>query len=130
MNRKIAVLTFVLVASSLHTHAQDAATGGIAGILVDASGARVTQGTIIVTATNTNASRTATTDGKGEFRIPLLPPGSYSVSVAAPGFTSTRTEGVEVIVSETTALNLSLSVQADGSTIEVDADSTMAQFAG
>ena len=68
------------------------------------------------------------TDGKGEFRVPLLPPGSYSVLVDAPGFAKYKAEGIEVIVSETNSLTLSLTIKDSGTTTQVTADTDIAQL--
>ena len=120
----LTLLMFSVVPRSL---AQDAATGAIAGTVHDSSGALITQAHVTVTSTDTQATRSVSTDGQGAFRVPLLAPGPYSVSVAAPGFAENKVEGVEVIVSETTSLSLSLSIQAGGTTLQVDADAEIAQ---
>ena len=70
----------------------------------------------------------SSTDGKGEFRVPLLPPGSYSVLVDAPGFAKYKAEGIEVIVSETNSLTLSLTIKDSGTTTQVTAETDMAQL--
>ncbi len=125
----------VLLVSSLSVamfgkplRAQDAATGAIAGAIVDGSGARITQARLTVESSHTHASRTAITDGKGEFRVPLLPPGSYSVLVDAPGFAKYKAEGIEVIVSETNSVTLSLTIKDSGTTTQVTADTDMTQL--
>jgi hypothetical protein len=50
------------------------------------------------------------------------------VTVDAAGFVESQTQNVEVIVSETTPLLLSLAVQAGGTTVEVRADAQIAQL--
>src|SRR5579859_5010948 len=130
MNWKTALLVFGLSVVMLgeHLYAQDAATGAIAGAIVDGSGARITQARLTVVSTDTQASRVTTTDGKGEFRVPLLSPGSYSVLVDAPGFAKYKAEGIEVVVSETNSLTLSLTIKDSGTTTLVSADTEMVQL--
>jgi Carboxypeptidase regulatory-like domain len=129
MNRKISWLTLIgatLLSSILS--AQDAATGAIAGTVTDRMGARIPQATLTVTSSQTHISRSASTDNQGAFRVSLLTPGPYFVTVEAPGFVESRTQDVDVVVSETTPLTLSLAVQGSGNTVEVHADAKMAQL--
>ena len=129
MNRKISWFTLcgVTLLSSILS-AQDAATGAIAGIVTDRSGARIPQARLTVTSSQTHISRSAHADSQGEFRVSLLSPGPYFVIVDAPGFVESRTQDVDVVVSETTPLTLSLAVQGSGNTVEVHADAKMAQL--
>jgi hypothetical protein len=130
MNWKTVFLVYSLSVATLGKplRAQDAATGAIAGAIVDSSGARITQARLTVVSSDTHASRTAITDGKGEFRVSLLPPGPYTVLVDAPGFAKYKAEGIEVIVSETNSLTLSLTIKDSGTTMQVNADTDMAQL--
>src|ERR1700759_5538741 len=129
MNGKISWLTLIgatLLSSILS--AQDAATGAIAGTVTDRMGARIPQATLTVTSSQTHISRSASTDNQGAFRVSLLTTGPYFVTVEAPGFVESRTQDVDVVVSETTPLPLSLAVQGSGNTVEVHADAKMAQL--
>src|SRR4029077_15501429 len=58
----------------------------IFGQVMDASGATVPSAQVSVTNTDTNLSRTVGTNAEGEYRIELLPVGSYKVEVTAAGF--------------------------------------------
>ena len=130
MNWKTAWQVFGLSVVTLGTgvYAQDAATGAISGTVADGSGARITEARVTLTSTDTHASRVVKTDGNGQFRVPLLLPGSYSVIVDAPGFAEYKANGVEVVVSETDSLSLSLSIKDSGTTTQVTADTEMAQL--
>ena len=68
------------------SQAQTAATGGIAGIVTDATGAVVGNAKITVTGDSTGDSRTGTSSGSGSFVVSLLPPGTYTVRVSKDGF--------------------------------------------
>jgi hypothetical protein len=65
--------------------AQDSATGAIRGTVVDPSGSRIAQATIVVVSVATGARYSATSDGEGRFAFDLLPPGDYSARAAAQG---------------------------------------------
>ena len=60
---------------------QDSATGSIRGIVVDPTGARVPQASIVAVNTGTGTRYTTTSDAEGHFAFELLPPGDYSARV-------------------------------------------------
>ncbi len=57
----------------------------------------------------TGEARKFTTDLKGNYSAPFLPPGTYEVTFVAEGFASVVHTDVQVIISETTTLNVYLS---------------------
>src|SRR5665213_4399679 len=61
-------------------------TGTIIGRVIDPQGAVVPGAAVTVTSTTTNVARAVTTNQDGLYTVPLLLPGSYTVSVAAPSF--------------------------------------------
>src|SRR5690242_347776 len=63
-----------------------AASGQIVGQVLDPSSAAVGGGQITVRNTNTNFTRTTTTDSEGRYAIPELPLGPYDVTAKATGF--------------------------------------------
>jgi Carboxypeptidase regulatory-like domain len=70
--------------------------GSIAGEVHDASGAIVPGAAISATNTGTNATRTSVTNGAGEYALPSLPPGIYSVKAEKSGFkTTVQPQGLE-----------------------------------
>ncbi len=100
--------------------AQAPGTGAIAGSISDPSGAVIAQAHITVTSEETGSSRAASTTGEGFFRVPLLPPGNYSIEAAADGFQSKTVRSIHVTVTETIEVNIRLEVGAPTATkIEV-----------
>src|SRR5580693_6579461 len=96
MRRKFGVVKFfclLVITSSTGLKAQTTSTT-IYGQVVDATGAAVASAPVSVTNTDTNLSRTVQTNDQGEYRIELLPVGSYKVEVTAPGFKRTVRSGV------------------------------------
>jgi|HubBroStandDraft_1064217.scaffolds.fasta_scaffold00130_15 hypothetical protein len=61
-------------------------SGTIRGVITDPSGALVGGATVTATNTGTGLSRTVTATGQGEYVVPDLPMGTYSVTVKATGF--------------------------------------------
>jgi hypothetical protein len=85
---------------------QSATTGELAGTVQNASGIRG----VVVALTNsaTNQARTAETDGSGNYRLSLLPPGSYEIRFSSPGFKAAWMTAVVVNVSEVTVVDATL----------------------
>src|ERR1700675_3604973 len=86
MRRKLGVVIFfclLVITSSVGLRAQITSTT-MYGQVVDATGAAVASAQVSVTNTDTNLSRTVQTNGEGEYRVEVLPVGSYQVEVTAP----------------------------------------------
>ncbi|HVT98328.1 MAG TPA: carboxypeptidase-like regulatory domain-containing protein, partial [Acidobacteriaceae bacterium] len=100
--------------------AQTPGTGAISGIVTDPQNHTVGSADVLAENEATHIVRSATTGADGEFRIPLLVPGRWTVTVRAPGFAPNATHEVEVTVSETRSLTVQLAVAADaGTTVHV-----------
>src|ERR1700720_1645154 len=61
--------------------------GSLRGTVQDSSGARIASARILVESVDSSATRNASCDDRGEFRVDDLVPGAYRVKVTAPGFT-------------------------------------------
>src|SRR5258705_13657419 len=85
-----------------------ATTGVIRGTVTDPSGTPVAGATVTLRESQTGFQRQVTTGERGIFIAPLMPLGTYDVSVRAVGFGEARSSGVRVGVGETVNLNLPL----------------------
>jgi hypothetical protein len=94
------------------TWAQSASTGALAGVVTDASGAVIPGVQVQVTSEASGEVRTVTTGAAGNYSVPLLPPGRYTVVVSKSGFRTTTIPHAQIIVTETNALNARLEVGA------------------
>jgi Mg-chelatase subunit ChlD len=79
------------------------------GTVVDASGAVVPNATVTLKDENTGATRTVQTDSSGNYSVGGLPPGKYSIGVAAPGFKTTQITDVTIQPGQVTATGVELS---------------------
>ena len=111
----------------LAVHAQAPGTGAIAGKIADPSGAVVPQATVSVLNEATGLSRPATTLAEGDFRAPLLPPGTYTVTVEAKGFEEEVVHGIRVVVAETSVVNVNLRIGATSTQVKVTGTTELAQ---
>ena len=66
--------------------AQETASSGITGQVLDASKAGLPGATVTVTNNATNAQRTTQTDSEGRFTVPNLAPATYTVKIELTGF--------------------------------------------
>src|SRR5437588_866538 len=100
------VLALLLLSSS--AFAQVTASSALSGTVTDKNGA-VVKGAI-VTATNkaNGLTRSATTNDNGEYKLDLLPAGSYDIKVNSTGFADATSENVELLVGTTNNLNFAL----------------------
>src|SRR5215469_5457526 len=100
---------FVVLAVLLGNHvlsAQVTASGNIAGIVTDPTGAAVVGATVTVTSTATSAERKTVTNGSGEYRFDLLPAGGYQLDVDASGFSHAQVKGLQVLIGATSTMNI------------------------
>ncbi len=117
----------LMVASSLFAvfitgslFGQGGATGAIGGAVQDATGAVIAGAKVAVKNEATGeVLRQVTTDASGLFVATLLPVGTYSVEVSAPGFPVTSFPGIVVRITETTRMTAVLKVNTVRQVVEV-----------
>lgn len=68
--------------------AQDYTQVAATGTIQSTSGQPIAGATVTITSNNQGFTRTATTNADGTYRVPALPPGSYTFTITAPGFGS------------------------------------------
>jgi hypothetical protein len=85
-----------------------ATTGIIRGVVADPGGTPVANARVVLHETQTNFTRTLTTDATGNFTGTLLPLGIYDVSARAVGFAEVKRTGVPLSVGQTVDLRLPL----------------------
>jgi len=78
--------------------------GSISGSIADPQGSAVPEATVTATNKATNQELRTTSDNAGLFRLGLVPPGTYRVEVAKPGFRMAVYDSVEVAVGADRAL--------------------------
>jgi hypothetical protein len=119
---KFALGTFLMIGMASVLPAQST-SGTLRGTVLDPSGALVPQAQVTVSSAN-GFTRTLKSDAAGAFALPNLAPGSYSVSIAAAGFTPAL-EGVRVANNKITREDITLGISVNQQ-IEVSANDTTA----
>ena len=97
------------------------ASGQITGAVTDASAAAVQGASLSVSNESTGLKRQTETNERGAYSFPLLPPGSYRVSVLKPGFRPMTRTNLELVVNQTARVDFSLEVGAMAESVEVSA---------
>jgi len=89
------------------------------GQVTDAAGGAVAEAQVTVINTDTNLARTMQTNAAGEYRIELLPVGSYQVEVSKSGFKRVARGGVVLQVNVPTRVDVLMQLGSVSETITV-----------
>ena len=101
--------------------------GVITGTVTDVTGAVVPGAVITAVQTGTNTSFKTTTSTSGDFTVPSLPVGTYSVRVEQPNFKMYITENVVIVPGGTVRVDALLQVGTTQQSVEVTANAQMVQ---
>jgi len=97
--------------------AQGAAT--LHGSVTDASGAAIPNASVTALHVERGLARTVATNDRGEYVLPLLPVGTYSVSVEVKGFSSFKQQQIELTANDNVRVDAELKVGTSAESIEV-----------
>ncbi len=100
----LALFIFAACFCSISLNAQTSTQGAVTGTVTDPSGAVVQGAAVTIQNKATNAVAGTKTDGSGFFNVPLLDPGTYKITIVAPGFAGYTADNVMVGVSQVTSL--------------------------
>lgn len=95
-------------------------TAGLQGTVHDPSGAVITKASVTASSPALIGVKKVDTDTGGYFRFANLPPGVYTVTVAASGFRTFKQE-IELLVGHLPSLDIGMAVGAVTETVEVTA---------
>ena len=103
-------------------YGQGGATGAISGTVVDVNGGTVADADVqIINAATELLVRKLNTNADGSFVATLLPPGTYYAVVNKAGFSEAKVSGIEVRVTETTRLSVTLKPGTISEKVEISA---------
>ncbi len=122
--RSLIILASLGLMTSLPLCAQSF-RGSLVGAVIDQSGAAVPSAPVVATNQATGVSRSTATDPSGNFSIPELPIGTYTVSVKVEGFTPVTQANVRVDVAAERRVDITLTPAKQTLTMEVTAEVPM-----
>jgi hypothetical protein len=108
---KCLAICCILVLSVAMVVGAQSPTGTILGVVKDASGAAVPAASMTVVNSDTNQTRTGTTEEDGSYRFDSLPVGNYQVRAEKTGF-STVQNTLTLTVAQQAMVNFSMAVGA------------------
>ncbi|MGC2171608.1 MAG: carboxypeptidase regulatory-like domain-containing protein [Candidatus Sulfotelmatobacter sp.] len=117
--RTFSVSLFALLLSSTAFAQGGVATGDLHVTVKDPKGNLVANATVTVGDVAKGLVRTATGDGQGGYSARLLPPGTYAVTVEAPGFSEVEVNHVSITVGGVVELPVLLAIAAGREVVEV-----------
>jgi Carboxypeptidase regulatory-like domain/TonB dependent receptor len=107
--------------------AQGAATGDLHVSVKDPKGGGVTNATVTVRDVAKGLERAGSSDGQGGYSVRQLAPGTYSVTVDAPGFAKAEATGVAITVGEMAELPVIVTVAGGKEVIEVNSQAELVE---
>src|SRR5213593_1311734 len=120
----IAGVVFVLFVYSAAAGAQNI-TATLVGTAKDETGAVLPGVDITIVHVATNRSYQLLSDEAGNYRLPLLPPGEYSITAQLTGFRTEVRSGIVLQVDQVARVDLTLSVGTTTDRIVVTADAPL-----
>jgi hypothetical protein len=119
------LLSVILVTAAAATAQISKVNGTILGLITDPSGSRVPHAAVDVTNVDTGFDRKALSNERGEYEVPLLPIGTYKISVSAIGFNKYEQTGVVVRLDNASEVNIALQIGSDQQVVTVQSDATI-----
>jgi hypothetical protein len=101
--------------------------GTITGTVTDPSGSAIANAKVTVTNDATGVSSQTVTTDAGVYSIPAVQPGTYTLSLEAPGFQTSQQKGIIVTPGSVSTANVPLQVGNASQTIEVTAAAPLLQ---
>jgi hypothetical protein len=116
----LTVMLCLVVLGSVTARAQSSA--GLTGTVLDASGAVIPNAQVTITNEQTGAVQKTVSSSAGTFAVSGLTPDKYTVTVQAPSFRTEVENNVNIDVSVTAVLTITLSTGEASQTVEVTAN--------
>jgi hypothetical protein len=114
-------LTLLLALASAEILYGQVVGASLSGTVKDESGSPIAAAAISVKSLETGAERKLITDDGGRYSAPSISVGHYQVSAEKPGFTSQVKTGIDLVVGQTTVVDLTLPVGELKQVITVEA---------
>ena len=116
-------LTLTLI--PLHLLAPTGTSGLITGQVLDPTGAAVPAATLNLVQAATGNTLQTTGDPTGHYVFPSVPPGTYTLHVSAPGFQAALVDNLQVQISKSSTVDVTLKIGESSQTVTVAATAQM-----
>jgi Carboxypeptidase regulatory-like domain len=112
----------ILVIFCAPVFAQDASSGALRGAVLDSSGARIGDATVVLVNLDDGFRYSIASDATGRFAFELLPPGDYSARATASGMSPQVMAKLHVPVGGSVELDFKLTVAGSKETVTVSGE--------
>jgi hypothetical protein len=115
----VIIFTLCVLLAPTFAPAQTGGQGAISGTVTDSTGALVPNAAVVARSNDTGIETLRTSSSSGLYNISPLVPGTYTVTVTAPGFATFKQENVVVNALANLGLNVSLKTGSLNDTVTV-----------
>ena len=123
MNRAKCLLFSILVLFTVNgTVFPQTSSTSLQGTVTDPSGSVIDGATVVLSNSESKLERTMETGTQGEYRFIALPPGTYTLTVTAKGFSRYQQTDLQLLVNTPATANVHLKVGAAGESITVTSE--------
>lgn len=116
----VPLATVAVLVSAAPMYGQTAGTASVQGTVKDPTGAGVPNATVVFTSTETGARREAKSSGSGDYSIPNVPVGAYTLTVTMSGFSTFKQTGT-LEVGNNATIDAALAIGSETQVVEVQA---------
>jgi hypothetical protein len=120
----VPLAAFLLLAASA---SPQAITARVVGSVTDPSGAVIANAKVEIRNTQTNATRSASTDEQGNYEFNFLPVGTYTLLVEATGFQTTSVNPFTLSVDQVARVDVKMSIGQTSESLKVEAGAILMQ---
>src|SRR5579872_5133781 len=114
---RVAIAALLAVVSAVA--AAQTSTTSLRGTVVDPKAAVVAGANVTLADPAIGFSRTVKTDQRGVYEFVQVPPGTYILSIQAPGFATIRVDRIRLVVNTPATINEKLQMEQVAQTVEV-----------
>jgi hypothetical protein len=90
--------------------------------VTDPSGKAVAGASVVLSSAETKTVRNVTTGDQGEYQFLLVPPGTYTLTVTAPGFSRYEQKDLALLVNTPATINVQLKIGGTNETVTVTSE--------
>src|SRR6185295_4843973 len=117
-------LALMMILAAVTAFGQDG-RGTILGRVTDSTDALIPDAEVVVINAATGVRASAKSNSSGNFTLPYLTPGAYTLTVEMQGFRKFLQEGIQVRISDQVEVNPRLEVGATTETLQVKAETPL-----
>ncbi len=122
--RRVPTLVWIILALGVSGFAQEF-RATLTGRVTDPNGAAVAGAKVTARNQQTNEEKTATTSDDGNYTVPFLQPGKYTVTVEAPNFKKAESDIVELHTADKATMDVKLEIGQVEQTVLVNSEAPL-----